>query len=89
MAARTRKNGTFRYSCFCPQHLVVRHDVGVRPDVEMRHAEHDRQEQQRHHRQHARAAPIGRRITTPQAPPESWCIMPSARQPSVTPRQSM
>ena len=35
------------------------------------------------------AAPIGRRITTPHAPPDSWCTMPSARQPSVTPRHSM
>ena len=35
------------------------------------------------------AAPIGRRSTTPQAPPDNWCTIPSARQPSVAPRHNM
>src|SRR5262245_20129138 len=35
------------------------------------------------------AAPIGRRISTPHAPPDNWWTMPSARQPSVMPRHSM
>ena len=36
------------------QHFVVRDEIGVRPDVEMAHAERDRQEQDGHHRQRAR-----------------------------------
>ena len=35
------------------------------------------------------AAPIGRRISTPHAPPDSWWIMPSARHPSVMPSTNM
>ena len=35
------------------------------------------------------AAPMSRRMTTPQAPPDSWWTMPSARQPSVTPSTNM
>ena len=36
------------------QHLVARHEIGVRPRIQPVHAERDRQEEQRHDRQHAR-----------------------------------
>jgi hypothetical protein len=35
------------------------------------------------------AAPLGRRMTTPHAPPESWCTIASASEPSERPSTNM
>ena len=54
------------------QHLVVRDDVGVRPDIQVAHAEQTIGRNSSVITGRTReAAPIGRRMTTPQAPPES------------------